>query len=125
MKEFLKNKLILSEKLWDIVRILVNSIPILLMIWLIPYIENDYFLTLFYILIILGALSIKCTKIDVVIFFCGLGLMTVFEYIFISTGVEIFVRNSLFGVMPLWLPFLWGYGFIAIARSVKILEKIF
>jgi len=36
--------------------------------------------------------------------------------------VETFVRNSLFGLMPLWLPFLWGYGFVAIKRGIKILE---
>ncbi len=45
------------------------------------------------------------------------------EYVFCSTGVETFVRNSLFGLMPIWLPFLWGYGFIAIKRSVLILDK--
>ncbi len=43
------------------------------------------------------------------------------EYFFISTGVETFIRNSLFGVMPLWLPILWGYGFIAIRRGVEAL----
>ena len=48
--------------------------------------------------------------------------MILSEMIFISTGVEIFVRNTLFGLMPLWLPFLWGYGFVAIKRGIKILE---
>ncbi len=125
MKEFLKNKLILSEKSWGAVWILTNSIPILLMVWLIPYITNDYFLTLFYILIILFSFWLHRNKNDFLIFFLGFILMIFFEYIFIKTGVETFVRNSLLGVMPLWLPFLWGYGFIVIARSVKILEKIF
>jgi hypothetical protein len=25
--------------------------------------------------------------------------------------------------MPLWLPFLWGYGFVAIKRSIEILSR--
>lgn len=49
--------------------------------------------------------------------------MTASEAFFISTGVEVFIRNSLFGIMPLWLPLLWGYGFIAIRRAANILEQ--
>jgi hypothetical protein len=49
--------------------------------------------------------------------------MLISESIFISTGVEKFERNSLFGLMPIWLPFLWAYGFIAIKRAVHIIEK--
>lgn len=60
---------------------------------------------------------------DGIIFIFGFCAMIFFEYIFISTGVETFVRNSLFGSMPLWLPFLWGYGFVAIKDGVKILEQ--
>lgn len=48
--------------------------------------------------------------------------MLIFESIFILTGVEVFQRNSLFGIMPLWLPFLWAYGFIAIKRTIRILD---
>jgi len=57
------------------------------------------------------------------IFLFGFITMIVFEYLFVSTGVESFVRNSLLGIMPLWLPFLWGYGFVAIKRSVEILDN--
>lgn len=48
--------------------------------------------------------------------------MLISEYFFISTGVEIFLRHSLFGIMPVWLPVLWAYGFVVISRSLKILE---
>ena len=48
--------------------------------------------------------------------------MIISEAIFISTGVETFIRNSLFGLMPLWLPFLWGYCFVAMKRAIKILN---
>ncbi len=92
------------------------------MIGLIPLVQNDYILVALYVGIILVSLAIERTEHDVLLFFAGVVFMTISEYFFISTGVETFVRNSLFGLMPLWLPILWGYGFIVIKRSVSILN---
>jgi hypothetical protein len=103
--------------------IFLQSLPILIMIGLIPYVQNDYLLTLLFIGIIVISLFIKKEKHDVTVFISGFCFMMISEYLFISTGVETFIRNSLFGLMPLWLPFLWGYGFIAIKRAIHILEK--
>jgi hypothetical protein len=103
--------------------IFINIIPILLMIGLIPLVPNDYWLSLFYILIIGISFFFKLEKKEWVIFSFGFLGMIISEYIFVSTGVEIFIRNSLFGMMPLWLPLLWGYGFVVIKRSVKLLEN--
>ncbi len=102
-------------------KIFINSIPVLVMIGLIPLVRDDFMLTLFYVLIIFISLYIKHTRVEIFIFVFGLVMMTIFESIFISTGVEVFVRNSLFGLMPLWLPFIWGYGFVAIKRSIDII----
>lgn len=102
--------------------IIIESFPVLLMVGLIPLTPNDYVLTGMYIAVIFISLVFKRERNDVLIFAFGFFIMTVFEYLFVSTGVEIFRRNSLFGLMPLWLPFLWGYGFIAIKRAIKILE---
>lgn len=105
-------------------KIFLNAIPILVMIGLIPLVENDYMLTAFYaVVIILMLLILKATKNDMVVFLFGCIVITFFEYIFVSTGVETFVRNSLFGVMPLWLPLLWAYGFVAIKRSIEVLNN--
>lgn len=103
--------------------IFLNSIPILIMIGLISVIENDYLLTLIYVVIIAVSLIVRLESKDILFLIFGFCIMIIFEYLFISTGVEIFNRNSLFGLMPLWLPFLWGYGFVAIKRSVNILNK--
>ena len=92
------------------------------MIGLIPLIINDYSLAVIYIAIIAVSLIIKNTKNDLLVFTFGLFIMIVSEYLFVSTGVETFQRNSLFGLMPLWLPFLWGYGFVAIKRSIEVLN---
>lgn len=106
------------------IKIFYHSIPILIMIGLIPVIQNDYILTLVYILISAFMFFIfKVTKNEALIYLFGFIIMIFSEYIFISTGVEIFIRNSLFGLMPLWLPFLWAYGFVVISRCVKILDK--
>ena len=100
--------------------ILANILPILIMIWLIPIISNDYILTLAYVGIISISLNIKKEHNDFKALLIGFIGMTISEYIFISTGVEKFLRVSLLG-MPLWLPFLWAYGFVAIKRIVQVI----
>lgn len=92
------------------------------MIALIPFVQNDYVLTALYLAISIAGLIVKYEKYDALLFVVGAIAMTIFESIFISTGVETFIRNSLFGLMPLWLPVLWGYGFIVIKRSGVILS---
>lgn len=106
------------KKLRDIV---LNSLPILAMIGLIPLVANDYLLALLFLVIIVIALMIKRTSLDLSALIAGAVLMTLAEYLFVSTGVETFTRNSLFGIMPFWLPILWAYGFVAIKRIVYIL----
>lgn len=103
-------------------KITLNSIPILIMVGLIPLIINDYSLTVIYVVIIVVSLIAKNTKNDLPVFAFGFLIMMASEYLFVSTGVETFQRNSLFGLMPFWLPFLWGYGFVAIKRSIEILN---
>lgn len=103
--------------------IFFEMIPVLVMIGLIPIIKSDYLLSLFYILIISLAFYTKYVKNEYTIFLCGVISMVLFEFIFISAGVETFIRNSLLGVMPLWLPLLWGYGFVAINRASRHLTK--
>lgn len=104
-------------------QLFLNAVPILLMIGLIPIVKNDFLLTAIYLLIIGSALAIKREPKDITILIFGFFVMIASEYLFVSTGVETFNRNSLLGVMPLWLPCLWAYGFVAIKRGVKILEQ--
>ncbi len=101
--------------------ILSNAIPIIVMIGLIPFVQNDVLLTAIYIVIIGISFFVKREKNDGIIFLFGLVGLFVSEYFFISTGVETFNRHSLFGIMPLWLPVLWGYAFIGIKRGVNAL----
>ena len=99
------------------------SLPILVMIGLIPLILNDYVLTIMYGLLIVALLSFKSERNDIIALIFGFAGITISEYFFVSTGVETFLRTSLFGIMPLWLPFLWAYTFVTIKRSLRILDS--
>jgi len=103
--------------------IILNAIPTLAMIALIPLVSNDYLLSFLFLLVIIIALAIKRTPLDLTALGAGMVLMTLAEYIFISTGVETFARTTLFGIMPLWLPILWAYGFVAIKRITYIIGR--
>src|SRR3989344_499808 len=104
-------------------KIFLNSIPVLVMVGLIPLISNDFMLTAVFGLVIIASFLKKREPKESLIFVSGFLLMIFFEYIFILTGIEVFYRNSLFGIMPIWLPLLWAYGFVAMSRIVKILGK--
>lgn len=98
-----------------------NLLPILAMIGLIPLIRNDYYLGVAYCLVIAASFLVHYEKHELKIIVIGALLMFIFELFFISTGVETFNRTSLFNLMPIWLPLLWGYGFVAIKRVAKVL----
>lgn len=103
-------------------KVFLNTIPVLAMIGLIPFVLNDYLLTVIFIGIIFLAFLLKRDKNDLLVLAFGFVIMIAAEYLFVSTRVETFNRHTLLGLMPLWLPFLWAYGFVAIKRSVEILN---
>ncbi len=98
--------------------------PVFVMIALIPFVENDYVLTAIYIGVIAVA-SIRYTRNDRIFLVFGFFMLLLGEYVFISTGVETFERRTLLGVMPLWLPFLWAYIFVAIRQGALLFERHF
>ena len=107
-------------KIFEIVLVVF---PIVLMISLIPILENDYVLAIAYLCIIALSFLIRYYKDETLYFVLGCLGMFAAEYFFISTGVETFERISLLGVMPIWLPLLWGYAFVVIKRSINIIGK--
>ena len=106
----------------NIKKIILNIIPILVMILLVKVIKNDYYLLIVYALLILTMLKINYEKNEYKLLISGIIFMFVTEYIFISTGIETFTSQTLIN-MPIWLPLLWGYGFIVINRVSKELLK--
>ncbi|MCK4520981.1 MAG: hypothetical protein KAU20_00270 [Nanoarchaeota archaeon] len=94
-------------------------IPILIMIALVPFLKEMVLSGLFLVMILIG-FKIKYEKKEIIVFLIGFIFMTLIELFFISTGVETFTHNRLFGI-PLWLPLIWGYGFVVIKRVVSAL----
>lgn len=92
------------------------------MIGLIPIVKNDYLLATTYLFIILISFLIRKEEKDFLVFVFGLVVLTIGESLFVSTGVETFTSRTLLGLMPIWLPILWGYAFVAIKRSVLIIS---
>ena len=110
-------------KILLIVRIIASVLPILAMIALIPLIRNDFLLAGIYALFILVALAIRQDKKDLVFLAVGIVVPTIGEFLFVSTGAEVFTRDVLIFGIPAWLPLLWGYVFIMMRRGVAALEK--
>lgn len=105
------------------VKILLNAFPVLLMIILIPFVKNDYLLAAVYVLITVVFFLVKYESKEYIYFLFGFVVITFFEWVFVSTGAEIFQRRSLFGIMPIWLPIIWAYSFVAIKRSIVIINE--
>jgi len=103
--------------------ILREALPITVMICFIPIVTDDIVLTVIYLGIIGATFTFRYEKRDWVFLVFGFFIMSVSEYFFVHTGVETFERRSLLRCMPLWLPVLWGYGFVAMRRAIVILEK--
>ena len=106
------------------VRIVFTALPVFLMIALIPYVRNDFILAGIYLFII-GISAIRYSRKDFVFLVFGFCMLLIAEYFFLLTGVEVFERRTLFGIMPVWLPLLWAYVFVTIKRSVLLFEKYF
>ena len=101
----------------------LEFLPVIIMIALIPVINNDWVLVAVYASFIIILLLIKLEKNELAIFVSSAIILALFEFIFISTGVETFNRNSLFSIMPVWLPLLWGYAMIAGKRFVLYVNE--
>ncbi|MBU6323091.1 MAG: DUF2878 family protein [Patescibacteria group bacterium] len=101
---------------------LVDVLFVAFMLVLIPFVGDEYLLTVIFACIIALAFIVRRARHDLAAFVAGLALMTAAEYLFVSTGVETFTHHTLFGLMPLWLPLLWAYGFVVIKRILHALD---
>lgn len=107
----------------NIKKIILEIIPILILISLIPIMKNDYYILISYIILIAIFLKIKYEKNEYKVLIGGIILMTIMESLFILTGVETFKNKRLLGIMPIWLPIIWGYGMVAMRRVANELIK--
>ena len=106
----------------NITRFEEYALTIVVMIAAIPYVTNDYLLVFVYLFTPLLLFKFAPERYDAEAYLFGFIGITIVELLFIHTGVETFNRATLFGVMPIWLPFLWAYAFVIIKRSLKLLS---
>lgn len=106
-----------------LVRICLYAVPIILMIGIIPLVTDEHVLATIYVLCAVVLLATKPEKNDLAAYAFGLVGITISETFFVGTGVETFARQGLFGIMPVWLPFLWAYAFVTIKRTLRILDQ--
>lgn len=104
-------------------KILLYFFVIVIMISFVVFIKNDYVLTIIYLSIIVASITLKKERTDLLVLIVGFLGTLIGEYLFINTGIETFSRTSLLGIMPLWLPFLWSYIFLAMKRVFWMLVK--
>src|SRR3989338_11394833 len=104
-------------------QVIFYAAVVIIMLALIPVIANDYALAGIYVVFILSAIVFKKERSDFTFLAVGFFSLILGEYFFVSTGVETFNRNSLFGVMPLWLPLLWSFIFLSMKRVFWLLVK--
>lgn len=107
----------------NIKKIILELIPIIVLITVIPIAKNDFYILVSYIILIAVFLRLKYEKNEYKILIGGIVFMALFEYLFILTGVETFKNKTLFNIMPIWLPLLWGYGMIAMRRIANELIR--
>lgn len=111
----------ITARKWAI--LISYALPIVPMIALISFIKDDYLLAIIYTGCIVALYRHKHEPHDVLALVFGFVGITIAEYLFVMTGVEIFARQTFLGVMPIWLPFLWAYAFLTIKRTLEVIGR--
>lgn len=98
-------------------------VPLFLVLLIFLITQNEWLVTLGIVVLICLSFAIKYTKNEWKVVVLGAVLGFLFEmagdYIYQAQYWE---NASLFGI-PVWLPLMWGYGFIFIRRIGNILVK--
>lgn len=103
-------------------KVILEALPIALMLAIVYVIQDELIISALFVFIIAVAFLVRYEKLDATALVLGVVIMTLSEIAFVGTGIETFRDTTLFGVMPVWLPLLWGYAFVAIKRSAFILR---
>jgi len=103
--------------------ILFQLIPLFLVLVIFFFTQKEFYVTLGIILMIGLSFFIEYNKNEWKVFLFGIVLGFLFEI-----GGDLIYKAqywenaSLFGI-PIWLPLMWGYGFVFIRRIGNILVK--
>lgn len=98
-------------------KIFIETLPILLGV-LLTYLfwQNNVLLFIIYLVLTLGLIYLHKDKTEFVIFAYGILIGAIIETIGTQiSGYQSFTKPDFDGI-PMWLPVVWGYGFVAMKR---------
>ena len=117
-----ENFLILMSKL---TKVFIETLPILFGI-LLSYLfwKDNVLLFIIYLVLTLGLIYFHKDKTEFVIFAYGILIGVIVEVIGTQiSGYQSFTKPN-FGGIPMWLPIVWGYGFVAMKRIGFVIKDL-
>lgn len=101
----------------------VETLPILFGILLSHlFWQNNVLLFIIYFVLTLGLIYVHKDKTELIIFAYGAVIGAIVEIIGTRvSGYQSFIKPD-FGGIPMWLPIVWGYGFIAMERIGFVIQ---
>ena len=106
-------------------KVFIETLPILFGI-LLSYLfwQNNILLFIIYLVLTLGLIYFHKDKAEFVIFAYGILIGAIVEVIGTQiSGYQSFTKPDLGGI-PMWLPVVWGYGFVAMKRIGFVLKNL-
>lgn len=105
-------------------KVFVETLPILFGILLsFLFWQNNVLLFILYIVLTAMLIYIHKDKSEFIIFAYGVVIGAIVEIIGTRVSGYQSFANPDFGVIPMWLPIVWGYGFIAMKRIGMVLQS--
>jgi general stress protein CsbA len=103
--------------------VLFQILPLFLVLFIFVFTQNEFFVTAGIIFLITLSFMIKYYKKEWKVLVFGVILGIIFEL-----GGDLIYKaqyweNASFFGIPIWLPLMWGYGFIFIRRIGNFLVK--
>jgi len=97
--------------------------PLIVALALQPFIQGEVQYTIVIVAVLLITFKIKYYKGEWTLFLVGAIISLLFEMVGgLYYRTQFWADASLFGI-PIWLPILWGYGFVMIGRFRKYFVK--
>ena len=106
-------------------KVFIETLPILFGI-LLSYLfwQNNVLLFIIYLVLTLGLIYFHKDKTEFAIFTYGILIGAIVEVIGTQiSGYQSFAKPD-FGGIPMWLPIVWGYGFVAMKRIGFVLKGL-
>ena len=106
-------------------KVFIETLPIFfgIFLWYL-FGQNNVLLFTIYLILTLGLIYSHKDKTEFVIFAYGILIGAIVEVVGTQiSGYQSFVKPD-FGGIPMWIPIVWGYGFVAMKRIGFVLKDL-